>query len=82
MEPLRLITQPESWAKEAQPNIIEVLEDWLRRAKDGELVGVALAGECIDGMTITCITPTKHRGMLLGAVSQVQYRLNKVMDEA
>lgn len=80
--PLKLITQPESWRAAAKPGTIEELEDLLEKAKSGEIVGFAFAAETIDGMTITCVTKAMHRGLLLGALSQVQYRLNKAMDES
>lgn len=82
MEPLRLITQPESWAREAQPGLVEQLEIWLAAAKAGEIIGVAMAAECSDGLIMTGLTPSRHRGLLIGAVAHLQYRLNKVMDEA
>lgn len=81
-EPLKLITQPESWRAAAAPSVIEELEDLLEKTKAGEIVGFAFAAETIDGMTITCVTKARHRGLLLGALSQVQYRLNKAMDDS
>lgn len=81
MEPLKLITKPESWAKEAQPTVIKMLEDLLERARAGEVVAVAFAGECSDGFVLTGFTVPRHYGLMIGGLAQMQYRMNKDFDE-
>lgn len=58
-----------------------MIEGLLADAKSGEIVGVAFAAETVDGMTITCVTPARHRSLLIGAISHLLYRLNKAMDD-
>lgn len=71
-KPLRLITQADSWKGEAQSLTIELLEDWLSRAKAGEIIAVALAGECADGLTITSFSRPRQRGTMIGALAHMQ----------
>jgi hypothetical protein len=81
-EPLRVITQTESWKQEASTYAIEMLEDWLARAKAGEIVAVSLVGECADGFTITGFTVPKSRAAMLGALNYMQHRILRDWDAA
>lgn len=79
MEPLRVITQAESWNAEASQATIELLEDWLRRAKAGELVAVSLAGESVEGLTMTAFSRPRRRGAMIGALAHMQFLLHRDM---
>lgn len=79
-EPLKLITQAESWKANTQHNTIELLEEWLTRAKAGEIVAVALAGERVDGFVLTHFTRPAHRATMIGALAHLQHMLHCDMD--
>lgn len=81
-EPLRLITQAESWNQEAQRSTIEMLEEWLAMAKSGEVVSVAISGECADGLSMSAYSRPRHRATMIGALAHMQFRLHRDMENS
>lgn len=81
-EPLRVITQTESWKQEASGHTVEMLEEWLERAKAGEIVAVTLVGECADGFSITGFTRPRSRATMIGALVYMQHRIVADWDAA
>lgn len=72
MEPLRLITQAESWSKEVHEDVVKVLRDALARAEAGEITGVALAMTSVDECTVTYFSKREASALMLGAVVRLQ----------
>lgn len=79
-EPLRVITQTESWASEVQQSTVELLEEWLAMAKTGELQGVALAGVRIGERQMTAFSKSENRNILIAAMSHCTWRMHALMD--
>lgn len=61
--------------------IVETLEDWLERAKAGEVSSVAIAIVNRDGSASTEWSDAPSQVLLIGAVSRLQWRLNQELDE-
>jgi hypothetical protein len=79
-DPLRVITQTESWKQEASVHAIKLLEEWLERAKSGEIVAVALVGEGSDGLASRAFTRPRSRMTMIGALADMQYHLHRDME--
>jgi hypothetical protein len=67
----------------ANPDVVAKLENWLERAKSGELQSVALAAICADGASVTAWSGTiKARGYAtqqstLGAIEILRGKIMK-----
>jgi predicted hydrolase (HD superfamily) len=79
-DPLRVITQTESWKQEANQSAIRLLEEWLEKAKAGEIVAVALVGEGVDGLMSREFTRPRSRMAMIGALADMQYHLHRDME--
>jgi len=74
-EPVQLVPRDASWDVERQKEIVEMLEAWLDRAKNGELAIVAVAAALPDGSISSSYSKGDHYWHLLGAVADLQHRL-------
>jgi hypothetical protein len=79
-EPLRVITQTESWQQEASEHAIRLLEEWLDKAKGGEIVAVALVGEGSDGFVSRAFTRPRSRMTMIGGLADMQFMLHRDME--
>lgn len=77
-EPLKLITQAQSWRSEVQEDVVDTLRKALARAEAGEINGVAIAATCVDGCTWTTFSKRDKGGLLLGAMARLNYRLIEI----
>ena len=59
----------------AAQDAVAVLEQWLAKAKAGELVGVAIAAVRYDGATSTGYSKCANVGTLIGAIARLQHRV-------
>lgn len=80
-EPLKLITRTESWSAEAQRCTVELLEEWLGRARSGEIVAVALVGEGVDGFASRAFTRPRSRISMIGALADMQFILHRDLEQ-
>lgn len=74
-EPLKVITQKESWAEEVKQDVIERLEYFLECAKSGELQGFVMVGLTADNMVITCATKNDDQTKLIGGLERIKHRM-------
>lgn len=74
-EPLRVITQTESWKSEVRTDVVERLRELLAMAESGELQGFAYAAACVDGMTATGFTKNDNQSAIIGGLARVQHRM-------
>ncbi len=79
-EPLRVITQTESWKQEASEHAIKLLEEWLEMARSGEIVAVALVGECGVGLVRRAVTRPRSRMTMIGGLADMQFWLHRDME--
>jgi diketogulonate reductase-like aldo/keto reductase len=75
MEPLRVITQTESWSQEVQVDVVERLSELLKMAKAGEIQGIAYSALNADGSVSFGYTKTSDQNAILGGLVRVQYRM-------
>lgn len=62
-------------AATANKYAIEALENMLARAREGEVIGVAVAAVLADGSTATCYEKGENIATLLGSVQRLNVRL-------
>lgn len=74
-QPLKVITQTESWAQEVQTDLIKQLNHLLTLAHSGELQGLAYAGITIDDCTITGFSKNQNQAMLIGGLERVKFKM-------
>lgn len=74
-EPLRVITQTESWANEVKLDVIEHLEYLLDKAKTGEILGIAYAANTSDNMVITGSTKSVEQLKIVGGLERIKHRM-------
>lgn len=75
MEPLRVITQTESWKQEVQADVVERLAELLEMARSGELQGIAYAAVSTDNMVVTGFTKNNNQSAIIGGLARVQHRM-------
>ena len=69
--PLKLVTRPEL----VYDDVIQKLEEALAMAREGKIVGVAVAYVSNDGAVGTGFSRSECAGSLMGAVALLQHRL-------
>jgi hypothetical protein len=74
-EPLRVITQTESWRQEVQDDVVMRLRSLLEQAEAGEIQGIAYAASTVDGMVQTGFTKNNAQSAILGGLARVQHRM-------
>lgn len=74
-EPLRVITQTESWKQEVQADVVERLREILKMAEAGEIQGFAYAALGIDNTVITGFTKNDGQSAIIGGLARVQHRM-------
>lgn len=68
--------------KEIVESVIARLEEALERAREGEIVALAIATIEKDGSTGCSWSETDDFGRLLGSIARLQYRINVNQDKA
>jgi len=74
-EPVRLISREAVWQQDVQSDVVTTLEEMLERAKSGEFDGVALAATGRDGSSHTSFSKRNNAGLMLAAVTRLQFAL-------
>lgn len=72
-EPLKVLTQQESWLQEVDASIVQMLEDVLARAKQGEFTGMALSFTCKDGSTFGTYSKMDHQGLIIAGLERLKF---------
>jgi len=75
VEPLKVITQEESWKQTVDESIIALLEEVLEKARAGEYQSVVIAGILRDDSTFYAISAQNNTGLTLAAVTRLQHKL-------
>lgn len=66
----------------ANQSCIELLEDWLERAKSGEVISVAIAGVTSDNNTTSQWSDLTHAALTIGALHFLVARItNNTIDD-
>jgi hypothetical protein len=68
------------WDKGVQEDTVEMLEDWLQRAREGQFDGVAICGVLKSGEVETNVAQHNQHPALIGAVTVLQTRLLRLVD--
>jgi len=74
-EPLRIITQTESWKQEVQSDVVVRIRELLAMAEAGEIQGIAYAAAGIDNTIITGFTKNNAQTAIIGGLARVQHRM-------
>ncbi|MFD1945058.1 hypothetical protein [Paradevosia shaoguanensis] len=74
-QPLRLITQTESWKQEVQVDVVTRLRELLAMAEAGELQGIAYAAATTDNMIATGFTKNNAQSAIIGGLARVTHRM-------
>ena len=74
-EPLKVITQQESWLTQVRADVLSLLEDLLERAKAGEITGIAVAATNADGSTTQMWSSMDNTGSIIASIERVKFRL-------
>jgi hypothetical protein len=61
-------------------DVVAKLEEFLQRARTGELVNIALAAATSDGAVIYALAATEEELVLLSALERARHLLNRVLD--
>jgi hypothetical protein len=77
MKPLKLVTHRDELAVE----VVEILERWLQKAKNGQLTSVAIVGLEPDGSACHERSGTAQHIALIGAVARLLHRMHEAADE-
>lgn len=74
-EPLRVITQTESWAQEVQTDVVCCLRELLAQAESGEIQGIAYSCATLDNMVATGFTKNNAQSAIIGGLERVKHRM-------
>lgn len=74
-EPLKLITQEESWLTQVRCDVVELLEELLEQAKAGEVTGIAIAASHADGSTTQNWSAMDDADKIIATIERVKLRL-------
>jgi hypothetical protein len=74
-DPLRVITQTESWRQEVQADVVSCLRDLLAMAEAGEIQGFAYSAVCADMCVSTGFTKDVNRSAIIGGLERVKHRM-------
>ncbi len=74
-QPQKALLQLVPPAVKVQPGVIEYLEDYLRQAREGRVVSLAIAVVRPTGDVSTAITASRNKFELLGAVRYLEHRM-------
>lgn len=75
VDPLRVITQTESWASDVKADVVERLRELLAAAEAGEIRGIAYSALCADGMTMTGCSKSENQAAIIGGLERVKHRM-------
>lgn len=73
--PVRIITQQESWRTEVQADVVDRLRLLLSKAEAGEIQGFVFIGLSIDDCIITAATKNNDQAKLIGGMERVKHRM-------
>lgn len=71
--PLRLVTKTEADHDEKVASVVHQLEQWLEKAKAGEIEGIAVAALYSDGACGCGFSASASYYRLLGAITDLQH---------
>jgi hypothetical protein len=74
-EPLRVITQTESWAQEVQADVVDRLRMLLSMAESGEIQGIAYSAAGADNSIFTGFTKNNSQSAVIGGLERVKHRM-------
>lgn len=74
-EPFRIVTQPESWAREVKDDVVSAIRSLLDRAQAGEIQGIAYSCATIDNMVITGCTKNVNQSAIIGGLERIKHRI-------
>lgn len=74
-QPLKLITQTESWKTEVQVDVVERLRELVAMAEAEEIQGIAYSAATIDNMTLTGFTKNNAQNAIIGGLERVKHRM-------
>jgi hypothetical protein len=60
--------------EEASSDVIDIIEDALQKAKDGEIASVLIACLLTDGTTCHSFSNTNSSAAMMGAIEAAKYR--------
>jgi hypothetical protein len=75
VDSLRLITREDQWRSNVSASVIEVLEEMMAKAKNGEIDGVVIAATRPDGSGTYRWSKMSHATSLLGVLTIVIQKL-------
>ncbi len=75
VDPLRVITQEESWRGQVKADVVERLRELLAMAESGELQGIAYAALAADGMIVTGCSKSDDQMAIVGGLERIKYRM-------
>lgn len=62
------------FAEKVNADTVKMLEEWLERAKEGKLDGIAIAGALRNGEIMTAYTKTDNYHQITAALAIIQHR--------
>lgn len=74
-QPLKLITQTESWKQEVQVDVVTRLRELLAQAESGEIQGIAYAAATADNCIATGFTKNDAQSAIIGGLERVKHRM-------
>jgi hypothetical protein len=75
VEPLKVITQTESWQQEVKEDVVAMIKRLLQCAEAGEIQGLAYAAVTIDGCTLDAFSKSANHAILIAGLERVKFRL-------
>jgi len=75
VDPLRVITQTESWKAEVKVDVVERLRELLAAAEAGEIQGIAFSATTIDDCVITGFSKNTNQAAIIGGLERVKHRM-------
>lgn len=69
-----------TYAAQASAEAVSTLEEWLEKAKRGEITSVAIVGLAPTGETTSICSKCPHIQALLGGLEILQWRIVREMD--
>ena len=75
VDPLRVITQTESWSAEVKADVVDELRGLLASAEAGEIQGIAYAAIGVDGCVTTGATKNVNQSSIIGGLERIKHRM-------
>lgn len=74
-EPMKVITQTESWRSEVNEDVVSTLRALLERAEAGELQGIAYSIATVDNCVVTGVTKNDAQSAIIGGLERIKFRM-------